>query len=69
MPLNPVHGNDGCVTQAMTHGIPEGVPLSSPELWVANNPRVQPLATNTNFPEIQLFISPYETDLYSNIMN
>lgn len=69
MPLNPIHGNDGCVTQPVMHGIPEGVPLSSPELWVPNNPRVQPLATNTNFPEIQLFISPYETDLYSNIMN
>lgn len=71
MALNPIHENDTCVTQ---HGIPEGVPLSSSsssEFWLPGHhqPRHQPMPANTNFQEIQLFITPYETDLYSNIMN
>ncbi|KAH6798459.1 hypothetical protein C2S51_034943 [Perilla frutescens var. frutescens] len=76
MPLNPIHENDSCVSQAMMHGIPEGVPISSSEFWLPTHPRVQPMATATtttttssNFQEIQLFITPYETDLYSNIMS
>lgn len=65
MGLNPIHENGSCVSQPMMmHGnvIPEGVPLSS-EFWH------QPAQTNTNIPEIQLFVTPYETDVYSNLMN
>lgn len=68
-----MHENDTSVTQPMIYGIPEGVPLSSSEFWLpghqSTHPRVQSLAMNSNFQEIQLFITPYETDLYSNILN
>lgn len=73
MALNQIQENETCVSQPLPtmHGIPEGVPLSSSELWLHQPPSAHPpLPGNTNFPEIQLFITPYEeTDLYSNIMN
>ncbi|KAI3467716.1 hypothetical protein Pfo_024379 [Paulownia fortunei] len=74
MPVHhPIHEHDTCVTQPMMHAIPEGVPLSSSECWLtghqSTHPRVQPLATNSNFQEIQLFVTPYEAELYSNILN
>ncbi|XP_042053365.1 squamosa promoter-binding-like protein 12 [Salvia splendens] len=73
MALNQIQENEICVSQPLPtmHGIPEGVPLSSSELWLHQLPSAHPpLPGNTNFPEIQLFITPYEeTDLYSSIMN
>ncbi|XP_047962357.1 squamosa promoter-binding-like protein 12 [Salvia hispanica] len=73
MALNQIQENKTCISQPLPtmHGIPEGVPLSSSELWLHQPPSAHPpLPGNTNFPEIQLFITPYEeTDLYSNIMN
>ncbi|KAL1550462.1 squamosa promoter-binding-like protein 12 [Salvia divinorum] len=70
MALNQIQENETCATQPTMHGIPEGVPLSSSEFWLHQPSAHPPLPGNTNFQEIQLFITPYEeTDLYSNIMN
>ncbi|XP_057776978.1 squamosa promoter-binding-like protein 3 isoform X2 [Salvia miltiorrhiza] len=73
MALNPIHENDTCVTQPTMHGgVPPLSSSSSSEIWLPghhHHARLQPLPANTNFQEIQLFITPYETDLYSNIIN
>ncbi|KAG8383301.1 hypothetical protein BUALT_Bualt05G0170400 [Buddleja alternifolia] len=68
---HPVPEND---TQPMIHhAIPEGVPLPSSEIWLTGqhsaHPRHQPFATNSNFQEIQLFKTPYDSDFYSNMLN
>ncbi|KAL0372271.1 UNVERIFIED_CONTAM: hypothetical protein Scaly_0908700 [Sesamum calycinum] len=74
IPLHhPMHENDSNINQSMIHAIPEGVPLSSSEFWLSGQhsaySRVQSLATNSNFQEIQLFKTPYDADFYSNMLN
>ncbi|KAK4423949.1 Squamosa promoter-binding-like protein 3 [Sesamum alatum] len=74
IPLHhPMHENDSSINQPMIHAIPEGVPFSSSEFWLGGQhstyPRVQSLATNSNFQEIQLFKTPYDADFYSNMLN
>ncbi|KAG8365871.1 hypothetical protein BUALT_Bualt17G0017000 [Buddleja alternifolia] len=62
----PMHEN---VRQPTIHAIPEGVPLSS-DFWLNAAPQsAQPLPSNSNFQEIQLFKTPFEADFYSNILN
>ncbi|KAL6529342.1 hypothetical protein OROGR_014965 [Orobanche gracilis] len=72
-PQYPIHENG--TTQPVLHHnmIPEGVPLSS-DLWLSGghqstNPRPQSFVSNSNFQEIQLFVTPYEAELYSSILN
>lgn len=71
MPLNPAHENSSCITQAMIHGVPEGGPLSSSEFWLSGqqSTTIPRLATNSNFQEIQLCITPYDTDLFPSMLN
>ncbi|KAL0297112.1 UNVERIFIED_CONTAM: Squamosa promoter-binding-like protein 3 [Sesamum radiatum] len=74
IPLHhPMHENDSNINQSMIHAIPEGVPLSSSEFWLSGQhsaySRVQSLATNSNFQEIQVFKTPYDADFYSNMLN
>ncbi|XP_011071232.1 squamosa promoter-binding-like protein 3 [Sesamum indicum] len=74
IPLHqPMHENGSSINQPMIHMIPEGVPLSSSEFWLSGQhstySRVQSLATNSNFQEIQLFKTPYDADFYSNMLN
>ncbi|GFP95567.1 squamosa promoter-binding-like protein 12 [Phtheirospermum japonicum] len=62
--------NVSCVTQPVMHAIPEGVPLTSSEFWLGGHqtahPRLQSFVSNQ---EIQLLASPFETDLYSSMLN
>ncbi|KAK4486065.1 hypothetical protein RD792_008731 [Penstemon davidsonii] len=65
---HPMAEND---TNIMMHAIPEGVPLSCTDFWLSaqpsGHPRVQSLATNSNFQDFQLLKTPYEADFYSNM--
>ncbi|PIN11498.1 hypothetical protein CDL12_15901 [Handroanthus impetiginosus] len=68
-----MHENDPTITKPMIHAIPEGVPLTSSELWLSGqhptHSRDQSLPTNSNFQEIQLFKTPFDADFYSNVLN
>ncbi|KAL8520180.1 hypothetical protein ACS0TY_010921 [Phlomoides rotata] len=59
VPLNPTHENSSCV---MMHGVPECVPLSSSEFCLSGH-------QSTPHQEIQLFVTPYDTDLFPNMLN
>ncbi|KAL9151741.1 hypothetical protein ABFS82_11G072200 [Erythranthe guttata] len=71
---NPMmHENETFVTQPMMHTIPEGIPLSAgSEFWLstAGHQSTHHHRTNSNnYDEIQLSVTPYEPDFYSNILN
>ncbi|THG11660.1 squamosa promoter-binding-like protein 12 [Camellia sinensis] len=73
---HPIHVNLTTMPQPMIHGVPQGLPLSSSDYWQteqhSTDPRhIHPLTTNdgSQFHEIQLLKSPYESALYPNLMN
>lgn len=70
-----IHVNLANTTQPPMHGVPQGLPLASPEYWQSQRPTDSRLMhtfsanENTHFQEFQLFKAPYENGLYNNLLN
>ncbi|XP_073132659.1 squamosa promoter-binding-like protein 12 [Henckelia pumila] len=69
-----MHANVANITRPMVqHSIPEGVPLTSSEMWVSGQQstdfRPQLFATTNTFQENHLLKTAYEPDFNSSILN
>ncbi|KAH7832876.1 hypothetical protein Vadar_000955 [Vaccinium darrowii] len=70
-----IHVNLVNTTQPLMHGVPQGLPLASPEYWQSQRPTDSHFMhtfsanENTHFQEFQLFKAPYENGLYNNLLN
>ncbi|CAA0825693.1 Squamosa promoter-binding-like protein 10 [Striga hermonthica] len=69
-----LHENSSCiVNQPMMNAIPTGVPLKSPDFCLVGHqlafPRAHPFVSDSNFQETQLLVTPYEAELFSNILD